>query len=243
MTAAPTPTPRPRIHPLVAWRALRELLRNPDDTKQVFTIIDALSGRSGARMFERFRKTPTGVRILEERRSLLATLSDREALRALPEGSLGRVYAEFTEREQISADGLVDASVEGGRRFDFGEQRRLFGERLRDMHDLWHVVTGYGRDLLGEASLLAFSYAQTRNRGVGFIVLVAWLKARGAEGRPFRALLRGGYRRGKEAAWLPAADWEALLAKPLDEVRRELRVGPLPVYEPVRSGGAPQLAT
>ena len=236
------PTPRPRIRPLDAWRALRELLRNPDDTKQVFKIIDALSGRSGERMFERFRRTEVGARILEERRSLLKTLTDREALLALPEGSLGRAYAEFTAREQISADGLVEASVEGGRRLDFGEQRRLLGERLRDMHDLWHVVTGYGRDLVGEASLLAFSYAQTRNRGVGFIVLIAWLKARGPEGRPFRRLIRDGYRRGRQAAWLPGADWEALLARPLDEVRRELCGGPLPVYEAGRSAGAPQLA-
>jgi ubiquinone biosynthesis protein COQ4 len=237
------PNPRPRIRPLEAWRALRELFRNPDDTKQVFRIIDALSGRAGERMFERFRRTGTGERILAERRSLLGVLSDREALLALPEGSLGRAYADFTAREEISADGLVAASVEGGRRFDLGEQRGLFGERLRDMHDLWHVVTGYGRDLLGEAALLAFSYAQTRNRGIGFIVAMAWWRARGADGKPFRDLLAGGYRRGREAAWLPAADWEALLARPLDEVRRELRVGPLPEYVQVRSAGAPQLAS
>lgn len=239
---SPPASSRPRIRPLEAWRALRELLRNPDDTQQVFKIIDALSGRAGERMFERFRQTETGARILEERRSLLQCLVDRQALLALPEGSLGRTYAEFTAREQISADGLVEASLAGGRRLDFGEQRRLFGERLRDMHDLWHVTTGYGRDLLGEAALLSFSYAQTRNRGIGLIVAVAWWKARGPEGRPFRELLRGGYRRGREADWLPSADWEALLPKPLDEVRRALRVGDLPVYVPVRSEGAPALA-
>jgi ubiquinone biosynthesis protein COQ4 len=240
MEATPT-TPRPRIRPLEAWRALRILLANPDDTKQVFRIIDALSGRSGERLFARFRKTPMGARILEERRSLLNTLSNRDALLALPDGSLGRVYADFVAREQISADGLVEASIEGGRRLDIGEQRRLFGDRLRDMHDLWHVVTGYNRDLVGEASLLAFSYAQTRNRGVGFIVAVAWLKA-GREGAAFRRLIEAGYRRGRDSAWLPGADWEALLAKPLSEVRQELRVGPPPVYEELRSEGAPQLA-
>jgi ubiquinone biosynthesis protein COQ4 len=182
-----------------------------------------------------------GARILEERRSLLNTLSNREALLALPEGSLGRVYADFVAREQLSADGLVEASVEGGRRLDIGEQRRLFGDRLRDMHDLWHVVTGYNRDLVGEASLLAFSYAQTRNRGVGFIVAVAWLRA-GRAGAGFRRLIEAGYRRGRDSAWLPGADWEALLARPLSEVRQELRVGTPPVYEELRSEGAPQLA-
>jgi ubiquinone biosynthesis protein COQ4 len=231
---------RPRIRPLEAWRALRTLLRDPDDTKQVFRIIDALSGRSGERIFARFSGTPTGARILAEQRSLLKTLSDREALLALPAGSLGRSYAEFVAREQLSADGLVAASLEGGRRLDLGEQRRLLSERLRDMHDLWHVVTGYGRDLIGEAALLSFSYAQTRNRGIGFIVAIAWIKA-GREGAGFRRMIEEAHRRGRDCAWLPAADWEALLALPVPEVRAALRLGPPPLYEELRSAGAPPL--
>jgi len=229
-----------RIRPLVAWRALRRLFRDPDDTKQVFVIVGALSGRSGERSFLRFRADPNGARILRERRSLLATLSDRAALERLPEGSLGRTYAEFMGREQISAGGLAEASQEGGRRLDFGEERRIFANRLRDMHDLWHVVTGYGRDLVGEAALLSFSYAQSRNRGIGFIVGMAWWRAgRDPEGRAFRRLVEEGYRRGRDAAWLPAADWEALLARPLDEVRATLRVGEPRAYRAVRSAGAP----
>ena len=42
------------------------------------------------------------------------------------------------------------------------------------MHDLWHVTTGYGRDALGELSLLAFTYAQEKNRGIGAIVLYGY---------------------------------------------------------------------
>ncbi|HSP98217.1 MAG TPA: Coq4 family protein [Candidatus Dormibacteraeota bacterium] len=225
-----------RIRPLDAWRAIRVLLQDPDDTGQVFRIIDALSGNTGERLFQRFRRDPTGARILSERRALLATLSDRPALEALPAGTLGRTYAEFVGREQLTADGLVEASEVDGRRHDHGVERRLFQDRLRDMHDLWHVVTGYGRDLVGEAALLAFSLAQTRNPGVGFIVAVAWYKAgSGAE----RRLMVDAFRRGRRAAWLPAQDWEALLAQPLDEVRALLRIEPAPAYEPIRSAGAP----
>lgn len=224
-----------RIRPLDAWRAIRVLIQNPDDTGQVFRIIDALSGNSGERLFQRFRRDPMGARILRERGSLLATLTDRAALEALPVGSLGRIYADFTRREQITADGLVDASMEG-ERVDRGPERRLFGERLRDSHDLWHVVTGYGRDLVGEAALLSFSFAQTRNPGVGFIVAVAWLKAGRGEAR---RLIVDGFRRARRAAWLPAYDWETALALPLDEVRRQLRIEPAPSYEAIRSTGAP----
>ena len=40
-----------RIRPLDAWRALRALMANPDDTKRVFDLISALSGNSGLRVF------------------------------------------------------------------------------------------------------------------------------------------------------------------------------------------------
>jgi ubiquinone biosynthesis protein COQ4 len=229
-----------RIRPLAALRAIRALIRNPDDTALVFEIIEALSGRTRTRVFDRFRATDSGQRLLVARPNLLARLSDREQLLALPVGTLGRTYGEFMSREQISAEGLVDAS-ETWRRDDLPAERRWFADRLRDTHDLWHVVTGYGRDLIGEASLLAFTYAQTHNPGIGFIVAVAYFKARGTE-RPARRLLRDGYFRGRRAAWLPGVEWEPLLEQPLASVREQLGVGEPPVYQPVRSAGAPALA-
>jgi ubiquinone biosynthesis protein COQ4 len=231
-----------RIRPLDAWRALARLVRTPDETKHVFDLIDALSGNSGERMLQRYQSTESGRRILAERRQLLPILSDRERLLALPPGTLGRSYAEFMTREQISADGLVEASQEGGRpKEDLSPERELIGLRMRDSHDLWHVVTGYGRDLVGEACVLAVTYAQTKNRGIGAIVAMAWWKA-GQEMPAARAAIRDAYRRGKRAAWLPALEWEALLAKPLTQVREELGFGEPPVYEPMRSAGAPVLA-
>jgi ubiquinone biosynthesis protein COQ4 len=240
MAARTAPRKSDRIRPLDALRAMRGLLANPDDTALVFEIIEALSGRTRTKVFDRLARTPSGQRLLAARPNLLARLGDRESLLALPPGTLGRTYGEFMSREQISADGLVEAS-EDWLSDDLPAERRWFADRLRDTHDLWHVVTGYGRDLIGEASLLAFSYAQTRNPGIGFIVAVAYLRARGINA-PARRLLREGYRRGKRAAWLPGVEWEELLDQPLAHVREQLRVGQPPVYEPVRSEGAPALA-
>ena len=39
---------------------------------------------------------------------------------------------------------------------------------MRDSHDLYHVVTGYGRDGLGEICVLTFGNAQFHNHGIGF---------------------------------------------------------------------------
>ncbi len=43
-----------------------------------------------------------------------------------------------------------------------------------------------------------------------------------------------GYRAGRKAAWLPAANWEHLLEQPLERVREDLRIRPLVVYPTLR---------
>jgi ubiquinone biosynthesis protein COQ4 len=220
-----------RFRPLDALRALRALSRDPDDTGQVFKIVSALSGDTQGRMLRRLEKSETGRRLLAERRPLVAALSDRERLRALPEGSLGRAYLQFCEQAGITADGLVAASEQG----DFSDRsaEELFlAARMRDAHDLWHVVSGYQTDLIGESCVLAMTVVQAKNPGIALIVLLAYLRPRGAQARA-RGLLRQAFVRAVRAAWLPGVDWEALLPRPLDEVRRELRLSDPPDYKPL----------
>jgi ubiquinone biosynthesis protein COQ4 len=65
-------------------------------------------------------------------------------------------------------------------------------------------------------------------------VLVGALKLRKAVGRGvFRAALRG-YLDGRRAVWLPGQDWENLLSRPLDSVRRELGISDPVAYQSVR---------
>lgn len=210
--------------------ATRAALANPEDTTQAFRIADALSFNNPQRLLRRFRADATGARLLGRRDDLLAVLSDRERLEAMPEGSLARAYLAFLDSEGITAAGLVEASqIREYPRFD-GDVR-FVQERMRDSHDLWHTVTGYKGDLLGEAALLAFTFAQTRHVGVGFLAGIGFTLSPVPEARHFIA---DGYRRGRRANWLPAADWLALLPRPLDEVRAVLGVVPVDDYEPVR---------
>jgi ubiquinone biosynthesis protein COQ4 len=222
-----------RIRPLVAWRALRALFRNGEDTKQVFIIGEALRGRSGARVFERFRKSTTGKTILAEKRSLLSVLSDRVLLAALPAGTLGHCYHDFMAEEDLTADGLVEAS-RAVARTGISNDQQLFRERNRDQHDLHHVSTGYGRDGLGEVCVLAFGYAQTRNRGIGAIAFFGMIKiARALPGQPVRAAVLQAYRNGRAASPLYEQDWEALLPEGLDEVRQRLNIKEPTVYRQI----------
>ncbi len=213
-----------------AGRALGALMKNPDDLPQVFTLIESMSGTAPHRLIFGFKRTPAGRRILREQPDIARLLADREALRALPEGSLGRAYLAFVESEGISAEGIREAS-------DLGMRHRtptfeFLHDRMRDTHDLWHAATGYKGDVIGELALLAFSVAQTWNTAIALIIAAAIVRghARGAAG-----LILDGYRRGRRAAWLPSQDWESLLATPLEEVRARLRLDTPAVYKPVRT--------
>ena len=224
------------IRPIVAARALRNVFAEPDETKHVFEVIDALQGPTLGRVRARLRRSEQGRRLLETKPDLLPLLNDREGLRALPDGSLGRAYLAFVESENITAQGLVEAS-------DLAREDRRHAELvwikdwLRDTHDLWHAVLGYKGDLIGEAALLAFSHYETGNPGVGAIAALAWLKL-GRETDPrirARHTVRDGRRIAKRAAWFLEIPWHEWLARPLDEVRRDLRVAGPVDYQPVRS--------
>jgi len=228
----------PRRHPLTAARALRQLIANPEDTEKVFVIVRSLSGDSIERGHARFAKTEFGARVLRNRQDLLRVLCDREALRQLPERSLGREYLAFVERAGITAEGLVAASEQGAPELHLlGESEAHYARRLRDMHDLWHVVCGFSTQPFGEVCVVAFSYAQTRNLGLAAIALIGALKIARESGD--RSVLRAAwqaYRIGRRAAWFPGQDWEGLLAKPIDEVRSELGVLAPTRYQAIVAG-------
>jgi ubiquinone biosynthesis protein COQ4 len=219
-----------RLHPLDAIRAMRNLMRDREDTRQVFLLMDALRGKTSLRQFARFRQTEVGRAVLTERRQLLDRLSDRDSLKALPAGTLGRLYYEFMAAEQLSAAGLVQAS-NFQESLPPGEDMTVFRERSREMHDLLHIVTGYGRDPLGEACLLAFTFAQTKLKGFAVIATVASQRiSRAVPGQPVRRAVFEGFRRGRRAGWLIGADWESLLGESVEAIRAKFGVAPAVYY-------------
>ncbi len=215
---AATSATNTRLRPLEALRALRVLRSNPEDTRQIFLIFKALRGRSGERLYARFLASPKGQRILAQGRPLLRVLSDHEHLSTLPVGSVGRAYLDFMQSENISAEALVMASETDEAAAT--PQVRFFRERMRDAHDLTHVLTGYGREPLGELCLLAFMNRHARNLGQLAIIAMSWRRLPAAA----RAAVWEAYRNGSKAQWFPEQDFEAMLERPLARVREELGI-------------------
>jgi ubiquinone biosynthesis protein COQ4 len=217
-----------RLHPLRALGAVRTLLAT-GDTRQIFIILRAMRGRSGIRNFRRFAESAAGQAVLAGKRDLLPVLTDRAGLALLPDGSVGRAYLAFMEAEDLSAQALVQASddVEDS---PAPPDVMRFRARMRELHDVNHVVTGYGRDRLGELCLLTFMYRQNGNLGMLMIVVMVWRRLPAAA----RRAVREAWRHGRQARWFAGQDWEALLARPLAEVRVMLDVAAPAAYQGLR---------
>ncbi|MBK6737047.1 MAG: hypothetical protein IPG64_03685 [Haliea sp.] len=221
------------VHPLdivKAFGVLGELRRNPHRTDLVGDFIGRLTGPSADRLFHKVWKDPVGRRMLQERRDLRATLADRAYLSALPAGSLGRAYFDWTSTRDFTADGLAkEISRQVGRELD--NPRATMGARVVDMHDLWHILNGWDSDIFGEIHLLGYSYAQLG--GWAWLILGVIANSILATKGRFEGIgyLRNAMRRGRKAALLVAVDWEAMLPLPLDEVRQRLSIAPPEPYQ------------
>ena len=219
---------------LKAFRSVRRLLADKDDTVAVFEIMRALNGAATRDGYLRLIGTVQGGRLAYARRELAEVLMDRAALAKHPEGSVAAHYLAFTERGRISADGLADVSrVVNRAGIDADHPVAWYGRRIRDIHDLWHILAGYDLSGLGEACLVAFSYPQTRALGWAAIGVGAWLTAVRQRGHPYARAISEGYARGKAAGWLPGVDYEALLAEPLDAARARLGLTPPVIFDSI----------
>ncbi|RVT89211.1 Coq4 family protein [Sphingomonas crocodyli] len=207
-----------------ALKALRALLADANDTAQVFRIVRALNGDTARKGYDRLLRSAQGGRIAYERVELAGLLSDPAYVARFAEGSVGGAYRDFLSATGYSAEGLADVSrsVDAGR--DAQHPYAWFGRRMRDSHDIWHVLTGYqADDPLGEACLVAFTFGQSGGLGWALIAGGAMAKAlRMPGGRQAIRAIHEGYRRGRSAAWLAGEDMERLLAEPLADARRRL---------------------
>lgn len=151
------------------------------------------------------------------------------ALRAMPEGSVGRAYA-----RHLDDGGLAPLVVSPELRRRHADD--LYGLRYATTHDLFHVLTGFSTTPAGEIGLFAFMIGQgfTRRRQLWISALVYTLLL------PLHVPgvwhnLRVGLRMASAARNLLTEPLEDLLTRPLVDVRRELG---LPL-DPAAAGIAP----
>lgn len=219
--------PRLKRRPLKAWRHMQKLIADKEDTAQVFHIIEALNGESSRRDFYKFMAKANGPDLLAKRRFLPDILDDHAPLLDLPDDSVGRAYIAFMKREGLSAAGLVaESEVNRANQREYDDDLLWYVNRLRDTHDLYHVLTGYGRDALGEDSLLGYTHSQHGGLGINFIAYMGNRQIAKEAPREARvgAVLAEARRNGKQAARIVDQDIVALLREPLAAARVRLNI-------------------
>ena len=232
---APEMPPSEPVNYLRAAKAMYDLTRDKEDTTHVFNVIRNVNGDSAERAFRRFCASDVGRASMADPLRLLRAMDDRDRLRALPADTFGHAYARFMDREGLSTNGVQEAAVAAGTDYDMLRRdypwAYAYYWHQNLSHDLYHVLTGYGRDALGEGAVLRFTYEHSGSNGIKFIARFAGLRVRLEDLRiPAGPILREAGRLGREAEDFITADWVALLDLPLAEVRARLNVGVPKVY-------------
>lgn len=210
------------LSPVLRWRralgALAKVMADHERTDQVLEFSIYANAGTMARRIERLLEDPRARRLYDERRTLDSRTLDLERLGRLPEGTLGRAYADFMRSNGITPE-VFDGPPEEVR-----DPRAVYViQRLRQSHDLWHVVTGYETDPASEIALQAFTFAQVH--APSSLILAALGTLRGA--REYPRLPRdvlAAFRAGRRAERLAFFPWEDHWETPLAEVRARLGV-------------------
>ena len=217
--------PVPQYRPLTAWHHFRELLKDKEDTSHVFRIFEALPHKSFPVRVRNLVLSEHGEQLRADEPYLPPILDDHETLRKLAKGSVAHAYCDFMESEGLSAAGLVAEADKLGRK-KYDDLTAWYGYRSRDTHDLMHVLTGYGRDALGEQCVLLFTHGQSPSHGhllLGYAGALH-LKRLVRSEAPVMKAVRQAHRTGKACPPLVGLSIRELLGKNLVEVRAQFRI-------------------
>jgi len=206
----------PRVRMLRAMRALAKIVADPEQTELVLEFSNLINaGRRDDRLGF-FFDDPAGAKLYAEGRALDSKTIDLDRLAALPEGTLGHAYAHF-----MKAHGLTPDVFDGPPPEVRDPHAAYVIQRIRQTHDLWHVVTNAETDPAGEVALQAFTFAQLHAPSSGILALVGTLRGL----RQTRQIVRDAvelYRTGARARKLAVFAWEDHWETPITEVRRLL---------------------
>ena len=223
--------PEAKYRPLRALQNFRMLMRDKEDTAAVFRIFESLPSKDFLPRIADLVVSEKGEYLRSTEPYLPEILDDHAMLRRTPKGSLAHAYCDFMESEGLSAAGLVAESERAGRP-RFPDLVEWYINRTRDTHDMFHILTGYGRDALGEASVLLFTHGQMPSQGhllIGYAGAANIRNMVKPSKAPVMRAVREAHRIGKGAPQLIAQPIRQLLERPLAEVRAEMKI-PEPVH-------------
>ncbi len=200
------------------FKALLIIVLNPQNTSAALSVGEWLYRLGLTQHFiQKLESQPNSLELIKARK-LLAPY-DLTELEKRPVGSLGRSYAEHMMRNHLRPDFY--------KILDTREVSTFCMMRLRQTHDLWHVLTGFGTSVPEELGLQAFLHAQTETPLPAVLMGGALVRAGLKDPSMVRIILEQivlGYRLGTQAKNIFALDWESHWQTPLDQLRQEFHI-------------------
>lgn len=196
-------------------RAFRKLIANPADPLYGPMFQMCVEHGLLRRITRRLTRHHEGQRLLAERPRLNATCVSLAAMSALPPSSLGNAYAAYFGANNITPFDPPALPVDTNQEY--------MATRLREVHDVFHVVTGYGTDELGELELQWFNMGNLGWGPLPIIVLIAFIamgraKQYGGVWKVWKCA-RAAYRRGRASRSLASMVWEDYWHMPVRDVQ------------------------
>lgn len=183
---------------------------------------DAADSTSISRFFQELGAQAQMLEVVMSDPQVASLVADRYAppsfemdqLLAMPEGSLGRVYARFVDGHHFNPHFFHN--VEGQ------SDLAYVLNRLRTTHDIWHVLLGFDSSEAGECGMNAFTFSQACTPTTCLLMAAKMIRSipEGADER--RRLLQAiadGIKLGLQAPHFLAWRWEEHWSEPLEELR------------------------
>lgn len=202
-------------------RAVVRVLGDSTMTHEIHRVEEITGRPAYRRLLAALRDDPDGERLLREQPELSSELVDYDALRRMPETTLGGAYVRHLDGNAITADYQAART----RHVDDPDMAYLM-RRFRQTHDVWHALLGLGITGHEEVVIHAFSWGQMRLPVSAMVVAFGSMKHIVLEKRwgTLRHSLREAYEAGRDAAPLIKVVWEDLWAEPIDAVRARYHV-------------------
>ena len=209
---------RERLQSLKLLASLAAFLKNPGSLESVLAVGASVKDSPIAEQMTRhLLSNPNFAQIVND--GWRPQPIDLLALQTLPAGTLGRSYADQLISQGITPDTLIDPSP-------INDERDYIVHRLKETHDITHVLTGFGIDGVSELGLQGFNLAQNRSPLAVMLIFGGMLAALQND-EPLAPMLRAlakGFQMGLDAELVISRKLEEGWDRPLKEWRSELRL-------------------
>ncbi len=164
---------------------------------------------------------PVADEMLQER--YLSPAPDVEYLASLPDGSLGKAFERYLTENKLDPK-LLRESAFIDAHYKRGDDVGYLAERGFQLHDLFHVLTGFDTSPLGEVRVVSFTVAQIPAPYPAMIIATRPLQMVLYKPQllpPVMDAITEGWGLGRRAKSLLGVHWEEYWEQPLIELRRE----------------------